>query len=266
MYCTSYIHFSVPTDTGYRSYQTMPSPADSSVCLPYNPSANWLFNCMNNRKFKASDNSLCVGILWVPQRTFQQYAKNARSEKPEASTSWTSTAAKGGGKRGTSSPSPSPSSPVPALAERGDVTCDKNLPRLPATSAASAAAAADAAVVATLCCLMPGFKNDECANVSGLQQERKKRQMRHMRQPAACCQRCLNLSWTTLGQTSCQCCHSVWWKFCGRQVESIFGLLGNTWCNIRMQLIVVLQLYQRYKTFSSVTRWSGERVCQAEHA
>lgn len=154
---------------------------------------------MNNRKFKASNNSLCVGILWVPQRTFQQYAKNVRSENARGlQLSNVSSRLRGRGEQGTSSPSSS----VPALAERGDVTCDKNLPRLPATSAAAAAA-----VVATLCCLMPGFKNDECANVSGLQQERQKR---HMRQPADCCQRCLNLSWTTLGQTSCQCCHLVW--------------------------------------------------------
>lgn len=148
---------------------------------------------MNNRKFKASDNSLCVGILRVPQRTFQQYAKNVRSENASSSRR-----REGGAEPGTSSPSSS----VPALAERGDVTCDKNLPRLPATSAAAVA------VAATLCCLMPGFKNDECANVSGLLQQ--ERQRRHMRQPADCCQRCLNLSWTTLGQTSCQCCHLVW--------------------------------------------------------
>lgn len=48
------------------------------------------------------------------------------------------------------------------------MTCDKNLPRLPAT-----AATVLVVVAATLCCLLPGFKNDECANVSGLQSQRK---------------------------------------------------------------------------------------------
>lgn len=139
MYCTRYIHFSVPTDTGYRIYQTVHSTADSSVCFSYNLPVNWLFNCMNNRKFKASDNSLCVGILWVPQRTFQQYAKNARSENARGLHILNSSSCQRGGEGEQGTSSPSPSSSVAGLAERGDVTCDKNLPRLPATSAVAAA-------------------------------------------------------------------------------------------------------------------------------
>lgn len=219
MYCTRYIHFSVPTDTGYRIYQTVHSTADSSVCFSYNLPVNWLFNCMNNRKFKASDNSLCVGILWVPQRTFQQYAKNARSENARGLHILNSSSSSKGRGRGARN----------VVAVAIVIGCWSGWTRRRDMWQELAAAAcnicccccfAAAAVVATLCCLMPGFKNDECANVSGLQQERQRRQMRHMRhrrQPGACCQRCLNLSWTTLGQTSCQCCHSVWWKFCGRQ-------------------------------------------------
>lgn len=184
MYCTRYIHFSVPTDTGYRIYQTVHSTADSSVCFSYNLPVNWLFNCMNNRKFKASDNSLCVGILWVPQRTFQQYAKNARSENARGLHILNSSSSSKGRGRGARN----------VVAVAIVIGCWSGWTRRRDMWQELAAAAcnicccccfAAAAVVATLCCLMPGFKNDECANVSGLQQERQRRQMRHMRQPAA---------------------------------------------------------------------------------